>query len=103
MTGLPCHQLDNMQIICTSLQTDNHTSTSSLNITGRMFFLTPNQQRQSTERNLYLRKDNENGKILTPMALKPQIQVIFGIYMYVTSMTTYPGYTVITCQFFQTC
>jgi len=25
------HQLDHMQIICTSLQTDNHTSTSSLN------------------------------------------------------------------------
>jgi len=25
------HQLDHMQIICTSLQTDNHASTSSLN------------------------------------------------------------------------
>jgi len=32
------------------LQTDNHTNTSSLNVfTGRMLFLTPNQQRQSTE------------------------------------------------------
>jgi len=41
-----------MQIICTSLQTDNHTSTSSLNFfAGRMLFLTPNQQRQSTEGN----------------------------------------------------
>jgi len=25
------HQLDNMETICTSLQTDNHTNTSSLN------------------------------------------------------------------------
>ena len=26
------HQLDHMQTICTSLQTDNHTNTSSLNV-----------------------------------------------------------------------
>jgi len=26
------HQLNHMQIICTSLQTDNHTNTSSLNL-----------------------------------------------------------------------
>jgi len=32
--------------ISTSLQTDNHTSTSSLNILWRMSFLTPNPQRQ---------------------------------------------------------
>jgi len=43
------HQLDHMQV-CTSLQTDNHASTPSLKIfTGRMPFLPPNQQRQSTE------------------------------------------------------
>jgi len=36
--------------VCTSLQTDNHTSTSPLKFfTGRMPFLPPNQQRQSTE------------------------------------------------------
>jgi len=29
--GWQWHQLDHMQIICTLLQTDNHTSTSSLN------------------------------------------------------------------------
>jgi len=34
------------QYICTSLQTDNHTNTSSLNFTGRMLFLKPNQQCQ---------------------------------------------------------
>jgi len=44
------HHLDYMQIICTSLHTDNHASNSSLNFfTGRMLFLTPNQQCQSTE------------------------------------------------------
>jgi len=43
------HQLGRMQI-CTSLQIDNHTSTSPLSFfTGRMPFLPPNQQRQSTE------------------------------------------------------
>ena len=30
--GQQWHQLDHMQTICTSLQTDNHTNTSSLNI-----------------------------------------------------------------------
>jgi len=45
-----------MQTICTSLQTDNHTNTSSLNLitrffTGRMLFVTPSQQCQSTEGN----------------------------------------------------
>jgi len=43
------HQLGYMQV-CTSLQTDNHTSTPTLGIfTGRMLFLPPNQQHQSTE------------------------------------------------------
>jgi len=43
------HQLGHMQV-CTSLHTDNHTSTSPLSFfTGRMPFLPPNQQRQSTE------------------------------------------------------
>jgi len=43
------HQLNHMLIICTSIQTDNHTSTSSSNFfTGRMLFLTPNERCQST-------------------------------------------------------
>jgi len=43
------HQLDHMQV-CTSLQADNHASTPPLSFfTGRMPFLPPNQQRQSTE------------------------------------------------------
>jgi len=32
-----------------SFQTDNHASTSPLSFTGRMPFLPPNQQRQSTD------------------------------------------------------
>jgi len=42
------HQLGHMQV-CTSLQTDNHASTPPLIFTGRIPFLPPNQQHQSTE------------------------------------------------------
>jgi len=35
--------------VCISLQTDNHASTHHSVFTGRMTFLPPNQQRQSTE------------------------------------------------------
>jgi len=41
------HQMGHMQV-CTSLQTDNHAPHHSV-FTGRMPFLLPNQQRQSTE------------------------------------------------------
>jgi len=42
------YQLGHMQV-CISLQTDNHASISPLSFfTGRMPFLPPNQQRQST-------------------------------------------------------
>jgi len=48
-SGWQWHQLGHMQV-CTSLQTDNHVSTSLLKFfTGRMPFLPPNQQHQSTE------------------------------------------------------
>jgi len=44
------HQLDHMQIICTSLQIENHAT--SLNFfVGWMLFLMPNQQHQSTKCN----------------------------------------------------
>jgi len=51
MTRWQWHQLDHMQIICISLQTDNHASTSSFNFlqAGCLLFLMPNQQCQSTE------------------------------------------------------
>ena len=43
------HQLGHMQV-CISIQTDNHASTPPFKFfTGRMPFLPPNQQRQSTE------------------------------------------------------
>ena len=42
------HQLGHMHV-CTSLQTDNHASTPPISFfAGRMLFLPPNQQRQST-------------------------------------------------------
>jgi len=43
------YQLDHLQIIRISLQTDNHASTSSLGVYRLDAFLPPNQQRQSTE------------------------------------------------------
>jgi len=45
MIGWQWHQLDHMQIICTLLQTDNHSNTSSLNFLRAR--LTPNQQHQN--------------------------------------------------------
>jgi len=45
------HHLDPVQTICTSLQADNHTNTSSLNFSGLMLFLTPKQQCQNTRGN----------------------------------------------------
>jgi len=48
--GVAVASAGHMQIICTSLYTGNHASTSSLNFfTSRMLFLTPNQQHQSAE------------------------------------------------------
>jgi len=46
------HQLGHMQV-CTSLQADNHAlqHPTTQFFTGRMPFLLPNQQRQSTEGN----------------------------------------------------
>jgi len=45
--GWRWHQLDHMHIICTSLQTDNHASTSLSFY--RLVFLPSNQWRQSIE------------------------------------------------------
>jgi len=42
------YQLLHMQV-CTSIQTDNHASTTPLIFTGWMPFLPPNQQHQSNE------------------------------------------------------
>ena len=54
------HQLGHTQV-CTLLQTDNHASTPRLSFfTGRMPFLPPNQQCQSTE-----------ALTLTPLNTKP--------------------------------
>ena len=48
--GWQWHQLNQTQIICTSLKMVNHASTTSLKpFAGQMPFLQPNQQRQSTE------------------------------------------------------
>jgi len=54
--------------VCTSLQTDNHASTPPLSFfTGRMPFLPPNQQHQSTE-----------GNGLPPKAVVNNITIVLG-------------------------
>jgi len=56
------HQLGHMQV-CISLQTDNHASNSPLSFfTGRMPFLPPNHQRQSTEGLIEYATNPENVK-----------------------------------------
>jgi len=57
------HQLGHMQV-CTSLQTDNHASTSLLKFfTGSMPFLPPNQQCQSTESMVTIGHERETWKL----------------------------------------
>jgi len=51
--GMQWHQMDDMQTICTSLQIDNRTNTSSL--TFYWPDALPDQQCQSTEGNLLAR------------------------------------------------
>jgi len=58
--GWQWHQLHNIQIICTLIETDNCASTSKMNFfTGQMFFLTPSQQHQSTGGNFLRLKEEE--------------------------------------------
>jgi len=45
------HQLEHMQTICTSLQTDNHINTHHSIFAGQVLILTPSQQCQSTAGN----------------------------------------------------
>jgi len=55
MMGWPWHQLDHIQITCTSLQTDNHATTPAprhIIFYRQMLFLMPNEQCQSTEGNI---------------------------------------------------
>jgi len=46
MMGWQWHRLGNMQIVCTSLQTDNHASTSPLSFCRPDAVSAANQQRQ---------------------------------------------------------
>jgi len=66
-------QLGHMQV-CTSLQTDNHASTPPLSFfTGRMPFLSPNQQHQKTE--------GKHGLMsLNPTKAHGQLRSICNIY-----------------------
>jgi len=63
MMGWQWHQLDHVQIICTSLQTNNHASTSPLRFYSQMPFLPPNQQCQSTQGIPHMLKNNNNTSV----------------------------------------
>jgi len=58
MMGWQWHQ-PNHQVICTSLQTHSHASSSLQFFTGQILFLLPNRQCQSNEG-----KENKPGKLL---------------------------------------
>jgi len=69
--------------VCTSLHTDNHASTPPLSFfTGRMPFLPPNQQRQSTEG---MASDREKNKQKT-ICNKHQNTIDMQDYQAVTCM-----------------
>jgi len=62
--------------VCISLQTDNHASTTPLKFfTGRMPFLPPNQQRQSTEGVILLHHSGKNnsGAARGPTGAQPDL------------------------------
>jgi len=62
--------------VCTSLQTDNHANTPPLSFfTGRMPFLPPNQQRQSTEGSVKaLKADNVNVNVKFKVTLHEHVR-----------------------------
>ena len=61
------HQLGHMQV-CISLQTENHASTPPLKFfTGRMPFLPPNQQRQSTEGSYHVQQKVSKQSSIRPV------------------------------------
>ena len=64
--GRQWHQLDHMQTIWSSLQANSHTKSSIF--TGRMLFLMPNQQCESTEGNGNITKKHKDNKMRGQMS-----------------------------------
>jgi len=74
-----------MQMICTSLQTDNHTSTSPLSFfIGLMPFLPPNQQRQRTTG-----RRNSKGNQLPRLTWKMAVETVWGVKIDNEQITTF--------------
>ena len=66
--------------VCTSLQTDNHTSTPPLSFfTGRMPFLPPNQQCQSTEGPKYISKSTVKAQIAKTCSILGNRQTLLPV------------------------
>jgi len=72
------HQPGHMQVR-TSLQTDNHTSTPPLSFfTGRMPFLPPNQQCQSTEGEGYETENKKDLSSLLKVLIDSALRIMSG-------------------------
>ena len=84
------YQLGHMQV-CTSLHTDNHASNSVLKFfTGRMPFLPPNQQCQSTEGNVKALKARIHSAVILSnqqTASDSQVSISQGIWSYLPYST----------------
>jgi len=100
------HQLSHMQV-CTLLQTDSHTSTHhSCFFTGRMPFLPPNQQRQSTEGNYILRsiktqkktKDELHAQNMSILHLSPYFycSVLYSVRIWMLVLISHTAHCVYT-------
>jgi len=85
------HQLGHMQV-CTSLQTDNQASTPPLSFfTGRMLFLPPNQQRQSTEGRSTVGMFYQFHR---NVIASHQLNVIFDLHVHLLLLVSLPANTV---------
>ena len=79
------HQLDHMQINCSSLQRDNHASTTSL-----IFFDALPEQCQSTEGKVTLLAEGE-----TTVQLQTEVQI-----KYISTNTTHTGICCVTWKIY---
>jgi len=74
MMGWPWHQLDHLQIICTSLQTDNHASTSSLlymHTNIKNTHTHTHTPRESTQFKCYMSHSTQNGSLRQRRSSQP--------------------------------
>ena len=97
MMGWQWHQLDHMQIICTSLQTTTPPHNSVF--TGQMPFLSPNQRRQNTEGSHFsvvnfCKTHNSGNKCFNYSVFTHKLVIVRGLWvkLYCQRWTTFQGH-----------